>query len=429
MNKLNNILSFKNSIYLVLLFLFTSISTTVNAQDRLSLEQGRPYFIKKVTVTGKVTYNEQTIVTFAGLEKGQRITVPGEEISNSIKKLWKLGLYNNVNYYVDKIEGDSISLELNLNELPKLKEVKFVGIKKGAIESLTKDNGLTPEKIVNENLLTTTKYYIENKYKKDGYFNTKVNITTEEDTATINHVNMVVNIDKGKKIKVKEIIVDGNSEFSDAKVRKAMKNTKQKNPLNILKFKSSKYIKDKYKEDLSSIIDIYKENGYRDARIVADTVMFDKERNELAIKLNVEEGKKYYFGNIDFLGNTVYNDQLLSRYLGIKKGDVYNGVLLDKRIADKSKPDGEDLTNLYQNNGYLFSNINPVEVKTENNEIDLDIRIVEGPLAYFNKISVVGNDKTNDKVIYRELRTKPGEIYSKENLVRNYSRNWSIRLF
>lgn len=417
-NKLNNISKFRNSIKTMLLFLFTGFVANLNAQDRLTIEQGKPYILKKVTVTGKVTYNEQTIVTFAGLEKGQTITVPGEEISNSIKKLWKLGLYNNVNYYVDKIEGDSISLELNLNELPKLKEAKIVGVKKGAIESLIKDNDLTPEKIVNENLITTTKYYIENKYKKEGYFNTKVNIATEIDTTTINHVNMIVNIDKGKKIKIEKIIIDGNSELTDVKVRKAMKNTKQKNPLNILKFKSSKFIRDKYKEDLIAVVDKYKEKGYRDARIVSDTISFDKENNKLAIKINIEEGKKYYFGDIDFLGNTVYTDQQLSRYLGIKKGDVYNGVLLDKRIADKTKPDGEDLTNLYQNNGYLFSNINPVEVRTENNEIDLDIRIVEGPLAYFNKISVVGNDKTNDKVIYRELRTKPGEVYSKENLVR-----------
>ncbi len=417
-NKLNNILKFRNSIQVMLLFLFTGYITSSNAQERLTIEQGKPYVLKKVTVTGKVTYNEQTIVTFAGLEKGQTITVPGEEISNSIKKLWKLGLYNNVNYYVDKIEGDSISLELNLNELPKLKEVKIVGVKKGAVESLIKDNDLTPEKIVNENLLTTTKYYIENKYKKEGYYNTKVNIATEEDTATINHVNMVVNIDKGKKIKVKEIIVDGNSELTDNKVRNAMKKTKQKSVLNFLTFKSTKFIRDKYKEDLNLIVDKYKENGFRDARVISDTVTFDKERNKITIKLKIEEGKKYYFGNIDFLGNTVYTDQILSRYLGIKKGDIYNGVLLDKRIADKSKPDGEDLTNLYQNNGYLFSNINPVEVNTENNVIDLDIRIVEGPLAYFNKISVVGNDKTNDKVIYRELRTKPGEVYSKENLVR-----------
>ncbi|MBP9792823.1 MAG: BamA/TamA family outer membrane protein [Flavobacterium sp.] len=417
-NKLNNFFNFNNSIKTVLFFLFLSTTTQVIAQDRLTFDQGKVYILKKVTVTGKVSYNEETVVTFAGLEKGQSITVPGEEITNSIKKLWKLGMYDNVNYYVDKIEGDSISLELNLNELPKLKEVKFVGVKKGAVESLIKDNGLTEEKIVTENLITTTKNYIENKYKKEGYYNTKVNIATEEDKETNNHVNMVVNIDKGKKIKVKRINIEGNSELTDSKVKNSMKETREFSIKNFVLLKSRKFKKDKYKEDLNKIVEKYKENGYRDARVLSDSVIFDAKRNNITVNLKIEEGQKYYFGDINFLGNTVYGDQLLSRYLGIKKGDVYNGVLLDKRIADKSKPDGEDLTNLYQNNGYLFSNINPVEVKTDNNAIDLDIRIVEGPLAYFNKISVVGNDKTNDKVIYRELRTKPGDVYSKENLVR-----------
>mgnify|MGYP001019699893 FL=1 len=195
-----------------------------------------------------------------------------------------------------------------------------------------------------------------------------------------------------------------------------MSDTKQINPIRI--FKASKFIKDKYKADLTKIIDKYKEKGFRDARIVSDSVLFDKEKNKLSININVEEGNKYYFGNIKFLGNTVYSDQGLRSILGIKKGDVYNGVLLEKRIADKSKPDGEDITNLYQNNGYLFSNINAVEVKTANDTIDFEIRVVEGPIAYFNKITVVGNDKTHDEIIYRELRTKPGEKYSKDDLVR-----------
>jgi outer membrane protein insertion porin family len=415
-NRLNNFFSITNNMKFVLFFLFLSTTIQLNAQDRVPFDQGKQYILKKVSVVGKITYNEQTVVTFTGLEKGQTITVPGEEISNSIKKLWKLGLFNDVNFYVDKIEGDSISLELNINELPKLKEAKFVGVKKGKLDALIKDTELTPEKIVNENLITTTKNYIENKYKKEGYYNTKVNITTTQDTATVNHVTMIVNVSRGKKVKVKEILVDGNSERTDAQVRRAMKNTKQKGPFRI--FKTSKYIKEKYNDDLKSIVNKYKQNGFRDARIISDSVIYNKSKNNISIKLKVEEGKKYYFGDIKFLGNTVYNDQLLARILGIQKGDVYNGILLQERIADQTKPDGEDITNLYQNNGYLFSTINPVEIATEKDTIDMEIRITEGPLAYFNKITAVGNDRTNDKVIYRELRTKPGEIYSKENLVR-----------
>jgi outer membrane protein insertion porin family len=416
-NKLNNFLVLQKSIKLVLTVLIFGSVSQLKAQDRVPFDQGTKYILADINVTGKISYNEQTVITFAGLEKGQDITVPGEEISNAIKKLGKLGLFSEIDFYVNKIEGDSIYLELNINELPKLSEVKFVGVKKSKTEALIKDNGLTKGKIVNENLLTTTRNYIENKYKKDGFYNTKVTITTKADTATVaNEVKMLVNIDKGSKVKVREIDFTGNERYTDAQLRGTMKNTKQRSILHL--FKASKYIKDKYKEDLTKVIDKYKEKGYRDARVVSDSVSYDKQKNDIAIKINLEEGHKYYFGNIKFIGNTIYTDQGLSRMLGIKKGDVYNGVLLEKRIADRSKPDGDDITNLYQNSGYLFSNINAVEVKTANDTIDFEIRVVEGPLAYFNKISVVGNDKTNDKVIYRELRTKPGEKYSKEELVR-----------
>lgn len=406
---------FKKSLQLLFAFIVLGNSTKLVAQET-KLESGREYILGDVTVTGKINYNEQTVVTFAGLEKGQKIIVPGEDISNAIKKLWKLGLFSDVNFYVNEIKGDSIYLELNINELPKLSDVKINGIKKGKSEDLIKEVDLKKGKIVNENLITTTKNYIENKYKKDGYYNNKVYINTVEDSIA-SEVKMVINIDKGSKVKVSSITFSGNQEFSDKKLRKAFKNTKQKNPIRI--FKASKYIKEKYEEDLTKVIDKYKENGFRDARIIADSVSYNKEKNSIAIKVNLEEGRKYYFGNIRYLGNSVYTDAQLNRILGIQKGDVYNGVLLQKRIADQTKPDGQDLTNLYQNNGYLFSNINAVEVRTANDTIDFEIRITEGPIAYFNRITVVGNDKTNDHVIYRELRTRPGQKYSKDLLIRS----------
>jgi outer membrane protein insertion porin family len=415
-NKLNKILVLQKSIKIVLAIIVFGSFFQAKAQDRVPYDQGTKYILAKVDVTGKINFNQQTVVTFAGLEKGQNITVPGEEISTAIKKLGKLGLFSDIDFYVNKIVGDSIYLELNINELPKLSEVKFVGVKKNKTEAFIKDNSLTKGKVVNENLITTTKNYIENKYKKDGYFNTKVNINTTKDTTVINEVKMLVTIDKGEKIKIGHIDFTGNEKFSDKKLRSAMKETKQINPIRI--FKASKYIKDKYKTDLEKIVDAYKEKGYRDARVISDSVFLNEKKNKLGINIKVEEGHKYYFGNIKFIGNTIYSDQSLQRMLGINKGDTYNGVLLQQRIADKSKPDGDDITNLYQNNGYLFSNINPVEVRTANDSIDFEIRVTEGPIAYFNKITVVGNDKTNDEVIYRELRTKPGQKYSKEELVR-----------
>ena len=405
----------KKGIQALFTLLLIGSYNTIVAQET-KFENGKEYILADVEVTGKVSYNQQTVVTFSGLEKGQNIMVPGEDISAAIKKLWKLGLFSDVNFYVNKIEGDSIFLELNLNESPKLADVKIVGIKKGKADEIIKQADLKKGKIVNENLITTTKNYIENKYKKEGFYNSKVNINTIPDS-TENNVKMVVNVNKGTKVKVKKIDFIGNNEIKDRKLKIAFKNTKQKSPLHI--FKRSKYIKEKYKEDLVSLINKYKEKGFRDARVTSDSIIYNKKSNTVSIKVNLEEGKKYYFGDIRYLGNTVYTDQQLSRILGIKKGDVYNGVMLQKRIADQSKPDGEDITNLYQNNGYLFSSINPVEVKTYNDTIDFEIRIVEGPIAYFNKITVIGNDKTNDHVIYRELRTKPGQKYSKEELIRS----------
>ncbi|WP_173850540.1 outer membrane protein assembly factor [Flavobacterium sp. 28A] len=415
-NKLNKFLVLNKSIKAVLTLVLLGSFSQVKAQERVPFDQGKKYILADVSVTSKISFNEQTVVTFAGLQKGQEITVPGEEISSAIKKLGKLGLFDEISFYINHIENDSIYLDLDIKELPKLKEVKFVGVKKNKTEALIKDNGLTKNKVVNENLITTTKNYIENKYKKDGYYNTKVNINISKDTATVNEVNMLVSVDKGQKVKVQSIDFVGNEKMSDKSLRKAMKDTKEKRLGRL--WKTSKFIKEKYKTDLEKVIAKYKEKGYRDARITSDSVVYNKNKKALDVKINLEEGNKYYFGDIKFLGNTVYSDQFLSRIIGVKKGEVYNGVLLQKRIADNTKPDGEDLTNLYQNNGYLFSNINAVEVKTANDTIDFEIRVTEGPLAYFNKITVTGNDKTNDRVIYRELRTKPGQKYSKEELVR-----------
>ena len=226
---------------------------------------------------------------------------------------------------------------------------------------------------------------------------------------------MSLDINKGNKIKIKEIEFDGTENLNAKILQKSMKNTKKSK---IYRFwKRSKYISDDFKEDLVSIVDKYKENGYRDARILSDTIL-DYDEGSVKLKIKLKEGEKYTFGTINYLGNTVYTDEQLNQILKIKEGDTYNGVELEKRIADSSDPDSDDLSNLYQNSGYLFSSVTPVEVSADGNVIDLEIRINEGKPAYFNKISVVGNDKTNDHVIYREIRTRPGQLYSKANVIR-----------
>ena len=382
-----------------------------------SFVKGKSYILDSISVSGIKTFNTQTVISYSGLNKGQKINVPGEDVSAVIKKLWGLELFSDINFYVTKVKNNKISLEIDVVELPTLTNVKINGLKKGVIESLIKDTDLTTGKKLSESFLTNTKNYIENKYKKEGFLDTKVTLITTKDSIGENSFKMIVNVDKGSRIKIKEINFVGNEIFKSNKLRSKLKNTKHKTSKRI--WKRSKFIEKDFREDLSSLINFYKEKGYRDARILSDTLIRnDNDSNTISLNLDVEEGSKYYFGDIDFIGNTVYSNNILQRVLGLKKGDVYNGVLLKKRIADNSKPDGEDITNLYQNSGYLFSNVNAVEVSATEDTINFEIRITEGKLANFNKISVEGNTKTNDHVIYRELRTKPGELYSKSKLVR-----------
>ncbi|WP_430613983.1 BamA/OMP85 family outer membrane protein [Flavobacterium sp. JP2137] len=421
---------FQKGIKTLFALFVVSFSATSNAQDSISIANApKHYILGDIEVSGKVNYNSHTVVTFAGLSKGQSITIPGEEISDAVKKLWKLGFFSDINVYETSIVGDTINLELNLNELPRLNEIKVKGLRKGKAAAVLKESKLTKGKIVNENLLTTTRNYVVNKYKKDGFYNTKVNINTIPDS-TGNKVDMVLTVDRGSKVKVSKIDFHGNEQLTDANLKKAMKETKVRSPFNPLRiFKSSKFIRDKYNEDLGKIVEKYKEKGYRDARITMDTTIYNAKTNRIAIDMNIEEGRKYYFGNIRYLGNTVYTNNQLNRILGIKKGEVYNGTLLDKRISDKSDPDAYDITNEYQNNGYLFSRINPIEVRTANDTIDFEIRIIEGPIAKFNNITVTGNDKTHDHVIYRDLKTRPGQTWSKATVMETMRRLGALQIF
>jgi len=410
-NKLKKILSCKTSLYSLFFFLMFSLSSYT---QETSFTKGNEYTIEEITVSGLKSFNKQTVITYTGLRKGQKVRIPGEQISGIINKLWKLDLFSDINFYLTNVEGNKASLEIVIEELPTLSEYKIIGLKKSKIETIVSETELKKGKKITQNFIKTTKNYIVNKYKKDGFLNTKVSIEVKPDSIDLNFSNMLIYVDLGDRVKIDEINFIGNEVFKSKKLKKKMKNTKTK--LLGRFWKKSKYIEKDYKEDLTSILDFYKEKGYRDARISKDTVIIDKKN--IKLDLNIEEGNKYYFGKISFLGNTVYSDNQLSRRLGLFTGDTYNGVLLKKRIADNTKPDGEDLTNLYQNNGYLFSSINPVEVAAKNDTIDFEIRIIEGKPAYFNKITVVGNTRTNDHVIYRELRTKPGNLYSKDRVVR-----------
>jgi len=399
-----------------LIGLFLLLGYTNYAQTE-GFVKGRTYVVDSIKVSGLKSFNGQTVISYSGLRKGQKISVPGEQVSEIINKLWGLELFSDINFYVTKVTGEHIDLEIEIEELPTLSEVKINGLKKGKTETIIKDTELTAGKKLSESFLTNTKNYIENKFKKEGFLNTKVALNTILDTIGKNTYKMVVNVDKGPRVKIQNINFEGNEIYKSSKLRSKLKKTKQRKSVRF--WKKSKFIEKEFEGDLVGLIDFYKEEGYRDARVISDTLLRDEnDPNSVSLALQIEEGRKYYFGDIDFIGNTVYGDNLIQQILGLKKGDTYNGVLLKKRIADTSKPDGNDITNLYQNSGYLFSNINAVEVSAVNDTINFEIRITEGKQANFNKIYVEGNTKTNDHVIYRELRTKPGELYSKDRLVR-----------
>ncbi|MFD2724586.1 outer membrane protein assembly factor BamA [Hyunsoonleella rubra] len=402
----------KHCIALVLI----ALSFALHGQN-IQYGNSKKYNLAGVSVSGNTSFNEQTIVAYSGLRKGKEIMIPGEDVANAIKKLWNSKLFSDIEIFIKNIEGNNVFLEIQLSDLPQLNELKITGVKKGKKEGIINDNKLKKGTKVTENLITTTKNFLIKKYRKQGFYNAKVNINTIEvkDSLDKARVNMVVAVDKGQKVKIKDIVFDGRSALKAKHLRKAMKSTKKINRLRV--YKRSKFIDSAYQADLSALIDKYAENGYRDARIISDSISVNGDKT-ISIHLKLEEGTLYKFGKIDFIGNTVYTDRQLNRYLRIKEGDTYNGVLLQERIADNSKPDADDITNLYQNHGYLFSTINPVEVSAENNVIDMEIRISEGKPAYFDNVTVSGNDKTNDHVIYREMRTRPGQLYSKSNVVR-----------
>ena len=401
--------------FFVTALLFLSGSSSLLAQTS-KFEKGKRYMIDSIEVVGLKTYNAKTVISYSGLQKGQTIQVPGEDISKVINKLWKLEFFSDINFYVTRIDGDKIDLQLEIKELHTLSDVKIEGLRKSKAETIIKETELTSGKKLSESFLTNTKNYIVNKYKKNGYLNTKVTLNTiPDDTVSgTNNLKMVVKVDRGSPVKIKDIDFEGNEVFGAAKLRMKLKKTKKRFPLRF--WKKSKFIAKEYEEDKKNLIDFYKEKGYRDARIITDSIISIEDKS-MAIQLKIQEGNRYYFGDISYLGNSAYTNDQLNRVLGIAPGDPYNGVLLKERIQDE-KPDANDLSNLYQNNGYLFSNINAVEISAENDTIDMEIRVNEGKLARFNKISVIGNDKTNDHVIFREVRTKPGELYSKDKVVR-----------
>ena len=420
---------------LIIIFLFTGLWSGAQTVDSPIGENAILYRIGEVKVTGNQNFNEVSVRAFSGLRKGMEIYVPGEKISKSIEKLWDLKLFSTVKIYATSIEGDptdgiidTVNLEIFINEVPDVRNIEITGLRKGKIKDLKTEMKLLKGTKATENFITNTRSFIENKYREKGFLNADalVRIREVKDTAKENLVDLKIDINKGKKPKIEFIEFEGNELITDKKLRAAMKNTKQRNIFRVLK--RSKYVEDDFKADLESVVDRYKEKGFRDARVISDTLIKISD-DRLGLKIKVEEGNKYFFGDIDFVGNSVYSDEYLKRILAIDKGDVYNGVAFDERISNPMDPDSDDISNLYQNTGYLFSNVNAVETNVQNDTIDFEIRIIEGKEAYFNNISVTGNDRTNDNVIYRNIRTTPGEKYSRKKIINSIRELGALGLF
>jgi outer membrane protein insertion porin family len=393
------------------------VITRINTNStQISYEKGTEYILGGITITGLKKISEETVKIFTGLRNGQTIKLPGDKLTSAIKKLYESKQFSTVDVYIEKLDEKAVYLQFDVDELPQLSKVSFSGIKKAKARVLKKETELNKGTMVTDNLIVTSNNYFKKKYTDKGFLKTKVSINTVKDTSDVNSVNMSVFIDKGSRIKIKDIIFKENKAFSDKKLRKLMGNTKQKVFGRF--WKSSKYIQDQYKEDLESILEEYSRKGYRDARIISDKLVYNK-NNTINLEIEIEEGKQYYFSEILFVGNKNYTDEFLQSILKIGKGDIYNGAVLKERITGDNTPDSRDIQTLYHNNGYLFAGVNALETKVVDDSITVEIRIREDEQARIKRVTVIGNDKTNDHVVYRELRVKPGDLFSRSAIIRS----------
>ncbi|HET9570553.1 MAG TPA: POTRA domain-containing protein [Bacteroidales bacterium] len=375
----------------------------------------REYKIADIAVTGMDNYEDYVLIGLSNLSVGQVIKVPGDEITEALKRYWKHGLFSDVKIVASKIQGSQIWLEIQLKPRPQISAVKYNGIKKSDKDDLENSIGLTVGNQISPNIADKAKVLIKRHYDEKGFKNAEVDIIQKEDPTDKTKVIVEVNIDRKDKIKVNQIIFDGNVAFTDSKAARAMKKTKQKGKIENF-FSSKKFVEAEYEKDKALLIQKYNEFGYRDARILEDTV-YKFDDKSVNVYLKIDEGKRYFFRNIDWVGNTVYSASDLNRQLQITKGDVYNQKRLDERLKTSQAEDA--VSNMYMDNGYLFFQVDPVEVRVEGDSIDLEMRIHEDRQATINRINISGNDRLYENVIRRELRIKPGALFNKSALMRS----------
>lgn len=411
-------------ILLVLTRIYT-FAQIVIGDNEIDLSIPKEYEIGGVVFTGVDYMDVNALRIISGLSTGQKIVIPGKQLSDAIKNLWKQKLFAHIEVYLYRKDGNLVFLEFRLEERPRLSKFKITGVKKGEADDIREKIHLVRGRVLTDEVTIQVENTIKKHFIDKGYPQVKVDIRQEPDTTMKNHVMLFIHIKKGPRIKIKEIKIDGNEALSDRKIKRTMKKTKTNEWWTI--FTISKFKPKLFEEDKEKIIAKYNEKGYRDARIVRDTVYMNPDKKTLTIEMTIYEGPRYYFRNIEFVGNTKYSDQELRTVLGIKKGDVYNQKQLETRLY--MNPNGTDITSLYMDQGYLFFSLTPVEKKIENDSIDLEIRIYEGKQATVNKVYVRGNNKTNDHVIMREIRTKPGQLFSRSDIIRTQRELASLGYF
>jgi outer membrane protein insertion porin family len=464
---------FTPSVYLLTLSLLFTVFTQAQVSDTLptSLDPAlleistskvpKEYIIAGIKVTGTKHLDEQLLISISGITVGDKVVIPGgDNFSKAITNLWKQNLFANVHIFYTKLEGSNLYIEIAVTERPRLSKSFFKGVKKSEQDELQGKTGLVPGRVVTENVKRSAVEAIQKYYTDKGFQSATVNIQEQKDASLPNSVNVTFHVTKGKKVRINEVNFYGNANVNELKLKKQMKGTKemtkitlfpseQQGPygsnqpmafkdylgdmgfLSITKtrdfldpyfrfklFSSAKFNNKKYEEDKEKVLEFYNSLGFRDAVIVADTQYYNNAGN-LNVDLKVNEGSRYYFGNIAWRGNTKYSDSILNLILGIKKGDIYNLEVLNRKLGKQLTAEGGDISGLYQDDGYLFFRVDPVETAVYNDTIDFEIRIVEGPQATIKNVTISGNEKTKEHVIRRELRTLPGEKFSRSDLIRS----------
>ena len=416
MTKINKVL---------MLLALSGVSLTMSAQQKIVnpdiVYSGTPktYKLAGLTVTGIEGYEDYVLTGISGLTVGQELEVPGTAITDAVKRYWKHGLFSDVSISADSIVGDNIYLKIHLAPRPRISTINYNGLKKSEREDMEKKLGLLKGGQITPNMIDRAKILAKKYFEDKGYKNAEVFVRQRDDVAAKNQVILDIDVDKKEKLKVRSIIIDGDNQLGEKKIKGtlfskgAFAKTHEAGKLSNL-LKSKKFTPERWAEDKKNLITKYNEYGYRDAMILKDSV-WNVDPKHVDIYVKVDEGKKYYIRNIKWVGNTVYSTDYLSRLLDMKKGDVYNQTYLNKRLSQ----DEDAVGNAYWNNGYLFYNLQPTEVNIVGDSIDLEMRIVEGQQAYINRVKINGNDRLYENVVRRELRTKPGDLFSKEALQRS----------